>query len=79
MTRWERPQAGLEPAATALLGWLADPQAPALCLVSGSAGCGKSMLLAWLVRHGSRRGHRQNARSMPWSHIRAWVSVPWRG
>lgn len=54
--RWERPAAGREPAAAALLGWLADPQAPGLCLVSGSAGSGKSALLAWLVRHGSRRG-----------------------
>ncbi|MFC9266452.1 hypothetical protein ACFTXJ_01570 [Streptomyces zhihengii] len=54
MTRWERPAAGREPAAAALLGWLADPQAPGLCLVSGSQGCGKSELLAWFVRHGSR-------------------------
>lgn len=54
--RWERPAAGREPAAAALLGWLADPQAPRLCLVSGSEGCGKSGLLAWLVRHGSQRG-----------------------
>ncbi len=54
--RWERPAAGREPAAAALLGWLADPQAPGLCLVSGSAGSGKSALVAWLVRHGSRHG-----------------------
>ncbi|NUL02562.1 hypothetical protein HRW07_04745 [Streptomyces lunaelactis] len=54
MTRWEPPAAGREPAAAAVLGWLADPKAPPLCLVSGSAGCGKSTLLAWLVRHGSR-------------------------
>ncbi len=56
MTYWERPAAGREPAAAALLGWLADPQAPRLCLVSGPEGCGKSTLLAWLVRHGSRAG-----------------------
>ncbi|WP_369147255.1 hypothetical protein [Streptomyces sp. R44] len=54
--RWERPAAGREPAAAALLGWLADPHAPRLCLVSGSAGCGKSGLLAWLVHHGTRSG-----------------------
>ncbi|WP_326680843.1 hypothetical protein [Streptomyces sp. NBC_01237] len=54
--RWERPLGGREPAAAALLGWLADPHAPGLCLVSGSQGCGKSALLAWLVRHGSRSG-----------------------
>ncbi|MEU7011867.1 hypothetical protein [Streptomyces sp. NPDC046332] len=54
--RWERPAAGREPAAAALLGWLADPQAPRLCLVSGSEGCGKSQLLAWLVHHGSQSG-----------------------
>ncbi|MFJ5047542.1 hypothetical protein [Streptomyces sp. NPDC088719] len=54
--RWERPAAGREPAAAALLGWLADLRAPGLCLVSGSAGSGKSALLAWLVRHGSRHG-----------------------
>lgn len=56
MTRWERPAAGREPAAAALLGWLADERAPRLCLVSGSAGCGKSELLAWLVRHGAEHG-----------------------
>ncbi|MGI5403631.1 WD40 repeat domain-containing protein [Streptomyces sp. CA-135486] len=56
MTRWERPAAGREPAAAALLGWLADPHAPRLCLISGSAGCGKSALLAWLVHHGRRLG-----------------------
>lgn len=56
MKRWERPAAGREPAAAALLGWLADPVAPRLCLVSGSEGCGKSSLLAWLVHHGTRPG-----------------------
>ncbi|MEC4018297.1 hypothetical protein [Streptomyces sp. H27-D2] len=55
-SQWARPAAGREPAAAALLGWLADPTAPRLCLVSGSAGCGKSTLLAWLVAHGSRPG-----------------------
>lgn len=54
--RWDPPAAGREPAAAALLGWLADPHAPRLCLVSGSEGCGKSALLAWLVRHGSQSG-----------------------
>ncbi|MFD6335822.1 hypothetical protein [Streptomyces sp. NPDC060210] len=56
MTRWDRPAAGREPAAAALLGWLADAQAPGICLVSGSERCGKSTLLAWLVAHGSREG-----------------------
>ncbi|WP_329028468.1 ATP-binding protein [Streptomyces sp. NBC_00690] len=51
---WERPVAGREPAAAALLGWLADPQAPRICVVSGSPGCGKTTLLAWLVRHASQ-------------------------
>ncbi|MFE0276132.1 hypothetical protein ACFWZY_29175 [Streptomyces sp. NPDC058992] len=53
---WTRPAAGREPAAAALLGWLADPGAPRLCVVSGDAGCGKSALLAWLVGHGIRPG-----------------------
>ncbi|MGW3212840.1 hypothetical protein ACWDBC_11355 [Streptomyces parvus] len=56
MMRWDRPAGGREPAAAALLGWLSDPQAPRVCLVSGSEGCGKSALLAWLVHHGSRPG-----------------------
>ncbi|MGW7473835.1 WD40 repeat domain-containing protein [Streptomyces cyaneofuscatus] len=56
MMRWDRPAGGREPAAAALLGWLSDAQAPRLCLVSGSEGCGKSALLAWLVHHGSRPG-----------------------
>ncbi|MFD8804070.1 WD40 repeat domain-containing protein [Streptomyces sp. NPDC059597] len=54
MDRWSRPAAGREPAAAALLSWLADPAAPRLCLVTGGAGCGKSTLLAWLVGHGTR-------------------------
>ncbi|MFD3622214.1 WD40 repeat domain-containing protein [Streptomyces sp. NPDC058676] len=54
--QWHRPAAGREPAATALLAWLADANAPRLCVVSGSEGCGKSALLAWLVAHGTRPG-----------------------
>ncbi|URM90142.1 hypothetical protein LUW75_09255 [Streptomyces sp. MRC013] len=53
--RWDRPAAGREPAAAALLGWLADPKAPRLCLVTGGSGCGKSALLAWLVHHGTQK------------------------
>ncbi|MEU5402881.1 hypothetical protein ABZ348_26695 [Streptomyces sp. NPDC005963] len=53
--QWGRPTGGREPAAAALLGWLADLQAPGLCLVSGSEGSGKSGLLAWLAHHGSVR------------------------
>ncbi|AKJ11611.1 hypothetical protein ABB07_16695 [Streptomyces incarnatus] len=54
--KWSRPAAGREPAAGALLSWLADPHAPRLCVVTGSAGCGKSTLLAWLIGHGTREG-----------------------
>ncbi|MFI6358040.1 hypothetical protein ACIBJF_36685 [Streptomyces sp. NPDC050743] len=54
--KWSRPAAGREPAAAALLSWLADPTAPRLCVVTGSAGCGKSTLLAWLIGHGTREG-----------------------
>ncbi|MEU9609749.1 hypothetical protein [Streptomyces sp. NPDC048057] len=54
--QWERPAWGREPAAAALLAWLADPAAPRLCLVTGSAGSGKSGLLAWLAGHGMRPG-----------------------
>ncbi|MEV5544518.1 hypothetical protein AB0L35_00030 [Streptomyces sp. NPDC052309] len=53
---WARPAAGREPAGAALLGWLVDPAAPRLCLVTGDKGCGKSQLLAWLVAHGTRPG-----------------------
>ncbi|MGY3200463.1 hypothetical protein [Streptomyces sp. TE5632] len=53
---WARPAAGREPAGAALLGWLADPAAPRLCLVTGGENCGKSQLLAWLVAHGTRPG-----------------------
>ncbi|MGW0929180.1 hypothetical protein [Streptomyces sp. NPDC002644] len=51
---WPRPGAGLEPAATALLSWLADPRAPRLCVVTGGADSGKSLLLAWLASNGTR-------------------------
>ncbi|MGQ4361720.1 hypothetical protein [Streptomyces sp. SAS_272] len=61
-TRWDRPSAGREPAAAALLAWLADPAAPRMCLVTGSTGCGKSALLAWLVAHGVRPGTPQERR-----------------
>jgi hypothetical protein len=54
--RWARPGAGREPAAAALLGWLADPAAPALCLVTGGPGSGKSALLGWQAGHGTRPG-----------------------
>lgn len=50
--RKPRPGAGREPAASALLGWLADARAPRLCVLTGPAGSGKSNLLAWLVKHG---------------------------
>ncbi|WP_051716867.1 hypothetical protein [Streptomyces megasporus] len=53
--RLRRPGAGREPAAAALLGWLTDPHAPGLCVVTGPAGAGKSHLLAWLVQHGGAR------------------------
>lgn len=53
---WGRPAWGREPAAAALLAWLADPAAPRLCLVTGSAHSGKSGLLAWLAGHGMRPG-----------------------
>ncbi|WP_338694259.1 hypothetical protein V2W30_06070 [Streptomyces sp. Q6] len=58
MTRqaWGRPAAGREPAAAALLSWLADPEAPRLCVVSGAEASGKSTLLAWLIAHGTRPG-----------------------
>lgn len=56
VTKWARPAAGREPAGAALLAWLADPSAPGLCVITGGAGCGKSGLLAWLVRHGTDAG-----------------------
>lgn len=58
MTRrpWDPPAAGRESAGAAILGWLHDPRAPRLCVVSGLPGCGKSMLLAWLVEHATEPG-----------------------
>ncbi|WP_433451775.1 hypothetical protein ACQPXS_26615 [Streptomyces sp. CA-142005] len=60
--KWSRPAAGREPAAAALLAWLADPEAPRLCVVTGGAGCGKSTLLAWLIGHGTREGTQRERR-----------------
>jgi hypothetical protein len=45
-----------------LLAWLADPDAPRLCLLTGSKGCGKSALLAWLIAHGCLPGNRPQRR-----------------
>ncbi|MER8234902.1 hypothetical protein [Streptomyces sp. NPDC094049] len=42
--------------ATALLGWLTDPESPRLCLVTGAPGTGKTALLDWLARYGPRAG-----------------------
>ncbi|WP_225803795.1 WD40 repeat domain-containing protein [Streptomyces sp. NK15101] len=47
---------GTEPEAAALLGWLTDPEAPRLCLVTGAPGNGKTALLGWLAAHGPRSG-----------------------
>ncbi|MFD5793622.1 hypothetical protein ACFWIO_08805 [Streptomyces diastatochromogenes] len=60
--QWSRPAAGREPAAAALLAWLADAEAPRLCVVTGSAGSGKSALLAWLIAHGTREGVQRERR-----------------
>ncbi|MFJ4340800.1 hypothetical protein [Streptomyces sp. NPDC088915] len=51
-----RPATGTEPGAAALLGWLTDPDAPRLCLVTGAPGSGKTALLGWLAAHGPRSG-----------------------
>ncbi|MGW9451929.1 WD40 repeat domain-containing protein [Streptomyces sp. NPDC055632] len=51
-----RPATGAEPGAAALLGWLTDPDAPRLCLVTGAPGSGKTALLGWLAAHGPRSG-----------------------
>lgn len=80
MMRWDRPAGGREPAAAALLGWLSDAHAPRLCLVSGSAGCGKSALLAWLVHHGSRPGglaERTVHAVVPPSHDESVLATAW--
>ncbi|MFD7324897.1 WD40 repeat domain-containing protein [Streptomyces sp. NPDC059875] len=61
--RGERPAAGTEAQAAALLGWLTDPDAPRLCLVTGDPGQGKSALLSWLTAHGGRPGGRSGGRS----------------
>ncbi|MGW4162402.1 WD40 repeat domain-containing protein [Streptomyces sp. NPDC004788] len=48
------------PGAAALLGWLTDPEAPRLCLVTGGPG-----LLDWLAGHGPRAaGRRRTARAL---------------
>lgn len=48
------------PGAAALLGWLTDPEAPRLCLVTGGPG-----LLDWLARYGPRdAGRRRTARAL---------------
>ncbi|MER8044723.1 hypothetical protein [Streptomyces sp. NPDC094032] len=44
------------PGASALLGWLTDPEAPRLCLVTEAPG-----LLPWLAAQGSRAGGRRRA------------------
>ncbi|MGW6540745.1 hypothetical protein ACWGDD_33575 [Streptomyces sp. NPDC055011] len=55
---------GTHPGAAALLGWLTDPDAPRLCLVTGAPGSGKTALLGWLAAHGTRarRGRRRTDR-----------------
>ncbi|MGW0122925.1 hypothetical protein [Streptomyces sp. NPDC003327] len=59
---WEgrRALTGTEPEATALLGWLTDPEAPRLCLVTGGPGTGKTALLGWLAAHGATRAGRSS-------------------
>ncbi|MFF9012309.1 WD40 repeat domain-containing protein [Streptomyces sp. NPDC014870] len=57
--RGDRPAAGTEAEAAALLGWLTDPDAPRLCLVVGGPRRGKSALLGWLAAHGTRAGARR--------------------
>ncbi|MEU3750918.1 MULTISPECIES: WD40 repeat domain-containing protein [Streptomyces] len=58
---WEgrRAVSGTEAEAAALLGWLTDPEAPRLCLVTGAPGSGKTALLDWLAAHGPRAGGRR--------------------
>ncbi|GGT98867.1 WD40 repeat domain-containing protein [Streptomyces lateritius] len=60
--RAERPAAGTEAQAAALLGWLTDPDAPRLCLVTGGPRTGKSALLAWFAAYGARSGGRSGGR-----------------
>ncbi|MET9677276.1 hypothetical protein ABZY68_29910 [Streptomyces sp. NPDC006482] len=58
---WEgrRAVTGTEPEAAALLGWLTDPEAPRLCLVTGAPGSGKTALLGWLAQYGPRAGRQR--------------------
>ncbi|MEU2263615.1 hypothetical protein ABZ557_25825 [Streptomyces sp. NPDC019645] len=51
---WSPPPAGREPAGAAILGWLRDPHAPRVCVISGDEDCGKSMFLAWLVEQATQ-------------------------
>lgn len=50
---WPPLDAGRPPAGRALLDWAADAGVERLCVVTGSAGTGKSQLLAWFAS-----GHR---------------------
>ncbi|MFB7587556.1 WD40 repeat domain-containing protein [Streptomyces sp. NPDC056169] len=54
-----RALTGTEAEAAALLGWLTDPEAPRLCLVTGAPGSGKTALLDWLAAYGPRSGRRR--------------------
>lgn len=51
---WSPPPAGREPAGAAILGWLRDPHAPRVCVISGDEDCGKSMFLSWLVEQATQ-------------------------
>ncbi|MER5206338.1 WD40 repeat domain-containing protein [Streptomyces sp. NPDC002825] len=57
---------GTEAEAAELLGWLTDPEAPRLCLVTGAPGSGKTALLGWLAAYGPRSGRsrRRTARML---------------
>ncbi|MFJ5711305.1 hypothetical protein [Streptomyces sp. NPDC093105] len=61
-----RPSIGTRPEAAALLGWLTDPEAPRLCVVTGPAGSGKTALLGWLAAHETRarRGRARTDRTL---------------
>lgn len=61
-----RPVTGTEAEAAALVGWLTDPEAPRLCLVTGAPGSGKTALLGWLATYGPRAGRprRRAARAL---------------
>ncbi|MEU5218097.1 hypothetical protein AB0G79_18115 [Streptomyces sp. NPDC020807] len=58
-----RAVSGTEADAVALLGWLTDPEAPRLCLVTGPPGSGKTALLDWLAGHEPRAGRRRRGRT----------------